>query len=214
MKKIKYVMICCLALVLTSCFQDTINSFDSLYVQTPIYARKKHIDRKAPSIDIEFKNLHEFAEYRKYENRIKKSEFVQFTYWIDSMVMENNHIYDPIVDKDLTFEFVRFYIQIAKCIGTNDESLDSNDFIPDPDHEKLLLVEYIRPKVVDFYKTPKNIIELPEASARLLDSLLRIRPYYYLYDEYGKVVGQTVPKLNFPYIESRYDLVIRYDLTL
>lgn len=214
MKKIKYILICCLALVLTSCFQDTIDSFDSLYVQIPIYARTKHIDRKAPSLDVEFRNLNEFPEYRKYKNRIKKAEFVQFTYWIDSMVMENNHIFNPVQDKDLTFEYIRFYIQIAKCIGPDDQSLDSNNFIPDPEHQRVLLAEYVMPKMVDFYKTPKNIIQLPDNTARQLDSLLRIKPYFYLTNEYGKVVGQTVPKVNFPYIESRYDLIIRYDLAL
>jgi hypothetical protein len=214
MKKIKYIMIGCLALFLTSCFQDTIDNFDSLYVQLPIYARKKHIDRKAPSSDVEFKNMHEFAEYRTYKNRIKKAEFVQFTYWLDSLVLENHQVFNPIRDKDLAFEYVRFYIQIAKCIGPNDQSLDSNDFIPDPEHSRILLAEYIMPKVVDFYKTPKNIIQLPDNSARLLDSLLRVKPYYYLTDEYGRIVGQTVPKINFPYMESRYDLVIRYDITL
>lgn len=214
MKKMKYIMIGCLALFLTSCFQDTIDNFDSLFVQLPIYARKKHTDRKVPSSDVEFKNMHEFAEYRTYKNRIKKAEFVQFTYWLDSLVLENHQVFNPIRDKDLAFEYVRFYIQIAKCIGPNDQSLDSNDFIPDPEHSRILLAEYIMPKVVDFYKTPKNIIQLPDNSARLLDSLLRVKPYYYLTDEYGRIVGQTVPKINFPYMESRYDLVIRYDITL
>jgi hypothetical protein len=214
MKKVNYILIACLALFLTSCFQDTINSFDSLYVQLPIYARKKHIDRKAPSIDVEFKNLHEYSEYKTYEKRIKKAEFVQFTYWIDSMVLANHRVFNPVLDKDLAFEYIRFYIQIAKCIGPNDESLDSNDFVPDPANGKILIAEYIRPKIVDFYKTPKNIIELPDSTARLLDVLLRAKPYYYLTDEYGPVVGQTGVKVNFPYIESRYDLVIRYDITL
>lgn len=214
MKKIKYIMIGCLALFLTSCFQDTINNFDSLYVQLPIYARKKLVNRKVPSNDVEFKNLHEYSEYRTYKERIKKAEFVQFTYWIDSLVLENNCVFNPEVDKDLTFEYIRFYVQIAKCIGGNEESLDSLDFIPDPAQSKILLAEYLRPKMIDFYKTPKNIIQLPESSARILDSLLKVKPYFYIYDEYGKVVGETNPKYNFPYMESRYDLVIRYDITL
>jgi hypothetical protein len=214
MKLINYFIICLLGLFLTSCFQDTIDSFDSLYVQYPISSRKKHFNRAAPSADTEFKNLHEFKEYRDNESKIKKSEFVQFTYWIDNLVTPSNLPFDSVRDKDLAFEYVRFYIQIAKCMGANDESLDPNDFIPDPAHPRILLAEYIRPKVIDFYKTPKNIISLPDNMAKVLDSLLRLKPYYFLTDEYGKVVGQTTESVRFPYIESRYDLVIRYDISL
>jgi hypothetical protein len=180
-----------------------------------MYARKKHFDRKVPSADTEFKNLHEYKEYRDNENRIKKAEFVQFSYWIDSLVLPNNQIYDPVRDKDLTFEYIRFYVQIAKCKNPGmEQSLDSNYFEPYPNQRKILLAEYIRPKVVDFYKTPENIIQIPDSTAQILDVLLRENPYYYFVDEYGKMVGQTAPIINFPYMESRYDLVVRYSIAM
>jgi len=212
-----------LVVVLTGCFQETAENFSTFQVQLPIYARHSYVDKEAPAKDRDFTTLYEYKEYDENKSRIDKAELYQFSYWIDELNIEdgssNGRIFDPEKIEDdgkLQLTYVKFYVQFArlKTGFYNEKDLDSSHFEPDPSQPKLLLAEYKNPYLKDYYKTPKNIIDVNDEIGKKLEKMLKEKPYFYFIDEWGPVVGYENSKYTFPYVESRFDLVIRLGVKL
>lgn len=203
-----------MSFLFSSCVTDTINKFETFTVQIPIYFKADHVGKGIPDTSLDFTNLYKYDEYNSNKNKINKAEIYQLNYRIDSLIKEDSTVYNPNID-DLEFEFVSFKLKFAKPKpGKNEYSLDSADFEKDDTEPLYILGEYQNVKVKDFYKKAKNIIQVPEANAKAISDLLKTRPYFYIEAQYSKLKGQDKPKIKFPFIRARYDLVVRLEIKL
>jgi len=207
----------CLALIfimlLSGCYSDTINKFDSFSIQIPIFFNSPFEDRAAPDTSIDFSNLYQYPEYEENRERVTKAEILQLNYRIDSLVFEDGRVYNPQVD-ELEFYFVRYYLQFAIPTAGNIYSTNPNDFTPDPSQEKILLGEFIDVNVKDYFRSANNIIEVPESSAMTISEGLTTKPYFFIYTEYSRVKGQTTDKFGFKLIEAKFDVILRLEIDL
>ncbi len=209
MKKITLIF---LAMVfLSGCYTDTIEELSSFKMQVPVYFYSESYGKASPDTSMDFSNLNEYETYRDNKERVKKAEVYQFNYWIDSLVLEDGKVYNPEED-DIVIDRLVFYLQFAIPITGNPNSTDPNDFVPAPDSEVYVLGEYIDVDVSEYWRNPEYIKSIDEDVAILISETLKDKPYFYIYTESGKVNGQT--NTIFPYIKSRFDLIVRLDVEL
>jgi hypothetical protein len=157
--------------------------------------------------------LNEYEEFTKNKSRLEKAEIVQFNYWVDSLVYGNNKPFIPKKDT-LVIENVRFYLVFAKPKPNITNPKDTNDFEPDTTLPTFLLGEFNEVDVTDFYRKPHHIYVISTEISQVLTEVVRSRPYFYLISEYGKVRGQTTPKKYFSLIFVRFDVVIRFTVSI
>ena len=106
---------------------------------------------------------------------------------------------DPPIDQ-VEFDTIRYYLF----------------FKHDPLRIKYLLGEFRNVKVKDYFRIP-HVIQVSDAVSKVLETAAKAenRQEFYTTAEYSRAVGQPVgTKRKFPYIDSRFDLVIRLELKL
>lgn len=194
-----------------SCYTDTIDELSSFKVQIPIYFHSESYQKASPDTSMDFSNLNEYASYRENKDRVKKAEVYQFNYWVDSLVLESGKVYDPATDEIIIDRLV-FYLQFAEPITSDVNSTNPEDFMPDPISEKFVLGEYNNVNLTQYWRNPEHIIDVPEPVALKISETLKEKPYFYIYTEAGHVNGAE--RTVFPYIKSRFDLVVRLDVEL
>lgn len=172
-----------------------------------------YIDKFIPDTSRVFANLNDYEEFRKNKGRLDGAEIVQFNYWIDSLVYANKVPFDPLRDT-LVIENVRFYLVFARPKMGVTNPRDSSDFEPDSTLPTFLLGEFKNVNVADFYRTPYHIYIVSTEISQVLTEVVRNRPYFYLISEYGRVKGQATPKKYFSLINVRFDVVIRFVVSL
>lgn len=200
-------------MVLNSCFTDVADSIQNFRFQLPLYFYMNYVDKSIPDTSRVFANLNEYEEFRKNKERLDGAEIVQFNYWIDSLVYANKVPFDPSKDT-LVIENVRFYLVFARPKMGIANPRDSLDFEPDSTLPTFLLGEFKNIDVADFYRKPHHIYVVSTEISQVLTEVIRNRPYFYLISEYGKVKGQTTPKKYFSLINVRFDVVIRFVVSL
>lgn len=207
MKKI-YILFMIVSAVLSSCITDTVDDFSEFTIQIPIFFTSVYPNRTAPDTSIDFSNLYEYEEYKSNKSKISKSEIYQFNYRIDSLKLQNGNVYNPLTD-NVVFEYIRFKLVFAKPKYGNEESLDSSDFTPNYDKGNFLLGEYRDVNIKDYYKQSKNIIDVNDSVSTVISEVLKSNPYFYIITEYSKIKGSSQPVDIFPFIRSKFDVVIR-----
>ncbi|MDT3739010.1 MAG: hypothetical protein RO257_05855 [Candidatus Kapabacteria bacterium] len=209
----KKIIIIILAVIVNGCYTDTINKLETFSIQLPIFFDGPFVDRSAPDTSIDFSNLYQYPEYEQNRSRISKAEILQLNYRIDSLVFGDGTVYDPKSDS-LEFEFIRYSFHFAKPIAGNEYSTNPADFIPDPDQPKIILGEFKDVKISDYYREAKQIIVVPESSAKIISEGLKTRPYFFAYTEYSKVKGQTTDEFVFKLIKAKFDVFLRLEVKL
>lgn len=209
MKKAIFIFVA--LIFLSSCYTETIEELSSFKVQVPVYFYSESYGKASPDTSVDFSNLNEYDTYRDNKDRVKKAEVYQFNYWMDSLILEGGKVYNPEED-DIVIDRLVFYLQFALPVGGNPNSTNPDDFIPDPESEIYVLGEYENVNVAEYWRNPEFIKSIDEDVAVLISETLKDKPYFYLFTESGRVNGQT--ETVFPYIKSRFDLVIRLDVEL
>ncbi len=199
-------------LLLGGCYQDTINSFSTFTFQFIVNLNTIYFDRMAPSVSLDFTNLNKYYEYHENKDKISKSQLLQFNFWIDSLVLENNQPYDPKKD-NLEFEYVIYSLVFARPIAGNVTSDDPNDFEPDPTIQEFELGRFTNANVRDFYRKAHHIIDIPPQISDQIGQQLLTTPYFYIKTSYGKVNG-SLDKHRFPFLKANFDLAIRFKVDL
>lgn len=202
-----------LSIALNSCFTDVAEGIRNFRFQLPLYFYVNYVDKSIPDTSRIFANLNDYEEFRKNKERLDGAEIVQFNYWIDSLVYANKVPFDPSKDT-LVIENVRFYLVFARPKVGVTNPLDSSDFEPDSTLPTFLLGEFKNIDVANFYRKPYHIYVVSTEISQVLTEVVRNRPYFYLISEYGKVKGQVTPKKYFSLINVRFDVVIRFVVSL
>ncbi len=204
---------------LLGCYTNTVDSLSTFKFQLPVYFYKNWVDRFAPDTSWDFTNLNDYPEYRDNKDKIQIAEILSFNYWVDSLVTANGVPYNPN-DKNspvIEFKFVKFYLHFAvwrdNPPNPNDPS-DSSNYVRDPDTPDYLLGEFYNVNVKDYYRNPEHILEVPTDVAKIISLALKAKPHFFIKAVYSKTKDQKVPKLLFPLINSRYDLVFRFKVSL
>jgi len=180
-----------LPLFISGCYQGTVDSFSTFTIQLPLDFTSKWRNRSAPDTSQDFTDLNTYKEYQDNKEKIQKTIFYQFAYWIDSIRVPQG---DPGIDK-LEFAFVRYYLY----------------FEGDPVSSKHLLGEFKNVKIKDYYRIP-HVLAVPEAVAKVLETAAKEKQRFYTIAEYSAPTSGGSGF--FPYIDSRFDLVIRLELKL
>lgn len=214
MRNNQHFFICILTcLLLLSCSTDFLGSLENFRFQIPFYFYVNYYDKSIPDTSRIFVNLNEYEEFTKNKSKLEKAEIVQFNYWIDSLNYGNNQPFN-IKRDTLIIEHVRFYLVFAKPKSGVANPRDTNDFEPDTNLPTFLLGEFNDVNVSDFYRKPHHIYVISSEISQVLTEVVRNQPYFYLISEYGKVRGQTTPKKFFSLIFVRFDVVIRFTISI
>jgi len=199
-------------LMLGGCYQNTVDSFSTFNFQMIVKINATYLDRAVPDQSLDFSNLNKYEEYHKNKDRIKKSQLLQFNYWIDSLVLDNNQPYDP--NKDLLqLDYIIYTLVFARPIAGNENSENPADFEPDPTIPEYELGRFTNVNIRDYYRKAHNIKEIPkEISDQISEHILRT-PYFYIKTTYGNVAG-SLDKYRFPLIKANFNLNIRFTVDL
>jgi hypothetical protein len=220
MKKILIVLLAIASgLGLWGCYTNTIDSLSTFRFQLPIYFYQNWVDRAAPDTSWDFTNLNDYPEYRDNKDKIELAEILSFNYWIDSLITDDNKPFNPNDpnQEDIEFEFVKFYLHFAvwKDNPPNpDDPSDSSNYILDPETPDYLLGEFTNVNVKNYYRIPDNILAVPTEVAQIISVAIKSKPQFFIKSVYSKTKGQTNPKRHFHLIKARYDLVIRFEVSL
>lgn len=180
-----------LPLFISGCYTNTVDTFGTFTVQIPLDFTSKWRNKSAPDTSLDFTDLNNYKEYRDNKDDIQRTIFYQFAYWIDSIRVP---LTDPGVDK-LEFDFVRYYLY----------------FEGEPASSKHLLGEFKKVKVKDYFRIP-HVIAIPDDVGKILETAAKTRTRFYTVAEYS--APTSVGSGYFPYIDSRFDLVVRLELKL
>ena len=202
-----------MALALTSCYTDTVESFSSFTFQFPVHFETAYINREVPRTSRDFGNLYKYDEYQDNRDRIDKAEILQLNFWVDSLVKPDNTPYNPLLDT-IIFDYVRYTLVFARPKYGNVYSTDSTDFEPDPSVSNFVLGEFLDVDLREFYRNPKHIINLPADVSATISDFLKTKPYFYVVTEYSKIKGQTAKELYFPFLEAKFDVIIRFKVNV
>lgn len=209
MKKLAILLV---FIMLSGCYQNTVDSFSSFNFQMIVKLNTKYLNRSVPSQSLDFSNLNKYEDYHKNKERIKKSQLLQFNYWIDSLVLENNKPYDPNTDL-LQLDYIIYTLVFARPIAGNVNSENPNDFEPDPTIPEYELGRFTNVNIRDYYRKAHQIKEISkEISDQISEHILR-NPYFYIKTTYGNVAG-SLDKYHFPLIYANFDLNIRFTVDL
>lgn len=200
---------------MVSCYTRTIDDLSEFTVQIPVYFYDNAQHRKVPSVSLDFTNLNKYEEYRKNKERIDRAIIYQFSYWIDTLIHpETKKPFNPKTD-EMIFDKIIYKLVFIKPIDPkNFESQNPADFMINPDYEPFIIKEFINAKVSDFYKNPKNIVEIDEIESKKISDALKKNPYFFIVSEYSKYQGQNLDTAYFPLLYIRSDLIVRLTVRL
>jgi len=91
---------------------------------------------------------------------------------------------------------------------------DTSNYFPDPKSPDYELGSFIDVNVTDYYRNPNHILIVQDSVIRFISSTIRMNPIFYIRAEYSKTRGQKTPKIVFPLIWARYDVIIRFTVKL
>lgn len=204
-----------LALFMISCYTRTIDDLSEFTVQIPVYFYDNAQQRKVPSISPDFTNLYEYDEYKKNKDRIDRAIIYQFSYWIDTLIHpETKKPFNPKTD-EMIFDKITYKLVFIKPINPdNYESQNPDDFMINTDYEPFIIKEFKNAKVTEFYKNPKNIVEIDEIESMKISDALKKNPFFFIVSEYSKYQGQALDTAYFPLLYIRTDLVVRLTVKL
>lgn len=211
MKNLFYIMV--LSVMLGGCYSDTVDSFSTFTFQFPVNLNSTYLDRDVPDISKDFSNLYKYDEYYENRDKINKAYAIQFNYWMDSLVLPGDIPFDPEVH-DTEFEFVRYKLIFARPKDGNIFSEDSSNFEPDPTIEAFELGTFYNVKVKDFYRNPSHILDVPDVVSAKISEYLRTKPFFFVVSEYSKLKGQGTDPYEFPFMKTRFDIIIRFEVKL
>lgn len=216
----------CSGLFLTSCFTDTIDSLSTFTFQLALNFQSDHNNRTAPDTSEDFTNLNEYKEYRDNKERVEKAEMLQVNYWINELKYEietspgnkKTFDYDPqdVNAPEFIFESITFKLRFAKSRTGNDNSLNPNDWYPDPDEPTYTLGVYKDVNIKEYYRRADHIIDIEEDVSKIISEAVKNRPSFYIYTEYSKVKvnGEIQDEYSFPFVGARYTMMIRFQVKL
>lgn len=180
-----------LPVLLGGCYTDTIDSMSKFTVQLPLHFIGKWRNKTAPDTSVDFTDLNNYKEYRDNKEKIQRTIFYQFSYWIDSIRVAQG---DPGADQ-VEFAFVKYYLY----------------FEGDPPSSKVLLGEFKNVKVKDYYRIP-HVLAVPEEVAKVIETAAKTKTRFFTIAEYSAPTSGGSGR--FPHIDSRFDVVVRLELTL
>lgn len=213
MKNIKITLLIFIALIFNSCVTDTIDSLSEFTFQVPVLFVTDYFDRTSPDTSIDFTHLMKYDAYKENKDKIAEAIVYQLNYRIDSLVMENGIPFGPN-SPDIVFDRISFKLQFGKSRFGNTYSLNPNDYIPDPDSPIYELGEFINVSVREYYRRSDHILQVPGSTASVISKTLKTVPYFYIITEYSRIKGQITDKVFFPFISSKFDVVIRLKVKL
>lgn len=185
---------CLLPVFISGCYTDTVDSFSKFTIQLPLHFTAEWRNKEAPDTSRDFTDLNTYKEYRENKEKIQRTVFYQFAYWIDSLEVRAG---DPPLEQ-VEFEFVKYYLY----------------FEGESPSAKRLIGQFNNVKVRDYFRIP-HVIAVPEAVAEDIAKVAKTNPRFYTVAEYSAPVGQPVgTKRSFPHIDSRFDVVVRLELKL
>ncbi len=221
-----YILILIAGIVLSSCFTETVDTFSTINFQLVIPFHSSHKDRAAPDTSPDFTNLSKYKEYKDNVDRIKKAMILQFNYWIDSLVYIDKGgktvNYNPKDSNmpEIKFNHIRFYLRFAdkKQFPVNTDEFDPVNYeYSKTDPTMYLLGEFLNVDVKDYFRQAYHIIDVSDEVARVISDAIKNRPTFFIITEYSPMADQDMqiePKRYFPYIAARYDLVIKFEISL
>lgn len=202
-----------MASILSGCYTDTIDDFSTFTFQFPVNLHSTYYNRDVPDVSRDFSNLYEYDEYHDNKDKINKAYAIQFNYWIDTLVMPSGLPYDPSFD-NIEFEYVKYKLVFARPKNGNIYSLDSNNFEPDPNIEEFELGTFNNVNVSGFYRNPSHIVDIPIDVSKKVSEFLKTKPYFYVVTEYSKLKGQGTDQFNFPFMKTRFDIIVKFEVEL
>ncbi len=211
MKKIFFLAI--LALSINSCVTDSVDSLSEFTFQVPVHFITEYLDRTSPDTSIDFTHLMKYDAYKENKDKISEAIVYQLNYRIDSLVLENGVPFGP-GSPDIVFDRVSFKLQFGKPRFGNTYSLNPSDYIPDPASPIYELGEFINVSVSEYYRRSHHILQVPGSTASVISKTLKTVPYFYIITEYSRIKGQAADKVIFPFISSKFDVVIRLKVKL
>jgi hypothetical protein len=193
MKTFLTILIAISSLTVNSCVVDTVDSLSEFTFQIPVNFGADYLDRTSPDTSFDFSHLLKYDAYRENKDKISEALVYQLNYRIDSLVLEDGVPFGP---------------------GCNTNSTNPNEYIPDPDSPIYELGEFVNVSVREFYRRSDHILEVPGSTASVISETLKRKPYFYIITEYSKIVGQTEETVSFPFINSKFDVIIRLKVKL
>ncbi len=199
------------SIFLAGCVAENIEDFSRFTFQFPVNLQSTYYNRNVPNLSRDFSNLNTYQEYSDNRDRISKALAIQFNYWIDSLVKEDGEPYNPEID-DLSFEYVSYKLVFARPKHGNYFAADSADFEPDPNIEEFELGTFSNVELNKFYRNPSHILDVPRNISAKISEFLLTTPYFYVVSEYSKLTNQGNNKVKFPYMKTRFDIVVRFEV--
>jgi hypothetical protein len=213
MKTFLTILIAISSLTVNSCVVDTVDSLSEFTFQIPVNFGADYLDRTSPDTSFDFSHLLKYDAYRENKDKISEALVYQLNYRIDSLVLEDGVPFGPGCN-DLVFESIAYKLQFGKSLFGNTNSTNPNEYIPDPDSPIYELGEFVNVSVREFYRRSDHILEVPGSTASVISETLKRKPYFYIITEYSKIVGQTEETVSFPFINSKFDVIIRLKVKL
>lgn len=213
MKSLIIILSAVLSLTVSSCVVDTVDSLSEFTFQIPINFGADYLDRTSPDTSFDFSHLLNYETYRENKEQISEAIIYQLNYRIDSLVLEDGVPFGPN-SPDLVFDRIAYKLQFGKSKLGNTNSTEPNDYIPDPDSPKYELGEFVNVSIRDFYRRSDHIMQVPESTASVISETLKNKPYFYIITEYSKVKGQIEDEVHYPFINSKFDVIIRLKVKL
>lgn len=192
---------------------DSVDSLSEFTFQIPVNFGADYLDRTSPDTSIDFSHLLKYDAYRENKDEITEAIIYQLNYRIDSLVLQDGVPFGPN-SPDLVFDRIAYKLQFGKSRFGNTYSTNPNDYIPDPDSPIYELGEFVNVSVREYYRRSDHILEVPGSTASVISETLKKKPYFYIITEYSKIKGQTEDKVHFPFINSKFDVVIRLKVKL
>jgi hypothetical protein len=203
-------------LIVDGCYTSTVDSLSTFKFQLPLIFYSNYKNKAIPDTSVDFVNLVKYDEYNKNKDKIGKADILSFNYWIDSLVMDNNTPFDPMVH-NVEFEYVSFALHFAKLKEFPPYPADINNVVnweDDPLSPDYILGEFTNVSVREYYRIPDHILDVNDEIAQVLSSAVKYKPQFFIKSIYSKSKGQTTPKRNFPLVNARFDMIIRFEVNL
>ncbi len=160
---------------------------------------------EVPSSGYDTTDLRDYQEYRDNQDKIQKSEVIHFAFWIEDLTyLKDNMPYDfnpeyNIDNRAISFEYVKFWIRFAD------------------DAEYSELATFKNVNVADYYRNPYHINEIPDVTREKVLNKFKNNPIYYTKSEYGPITIEDsvhTEKITIPYLKSKSDVVLRFEVDL
>jgi hypothetical protein len=203
-------------LILPGCYTSTVDSLSSFKFQVPLNFHSNFTNKVVPDTSVDFSNLEIFPEYQNNKSRVKSAQVLSMNYWIDSLVLENNHPFDPAADT-VIFDFIRFSLRFAVLKPNPPKPwnlADSSNFEPDTVLPTFILSEFKDVSIGDYYRNPNHIFQFADTLQEVISSAVRDSPQFYIITEYSSARSKGREIRMFPDIMARFDMIIRFEAGL